>query len=104
MNILDVSQALKALSEGQKITSSWFKKLKYIQLIDDKLVDNHGLNFYNLDEILRSSNIRIYDEEKFRYVYKCLGQVYFSISNQISEQEAEQEFKLCQYQRIDIKD
>lgn len=73
MKTLTVPEALIALGNGEKITSSWFDDVadnKYVQLIDNKICYKDGKESNSVLEMLQEDNLRIYEEFTYPMWFK----------------------------------
>ena len=103
MKTLTTAEALIALSIGEKITSDLMNGV-YIFLDGNRIVDSFGneANGLYLESIFRY-NACIYKEQvvKYKYVFQYIG-CEPTISRLLTEEEADEMFKLIPCQRLDF--
>jgi len=100
---LTAAETLIALGNGEKITSDLMNGA-YIFLDKNRIIDSfgHEINCLYLDRLFMD-NIYIYKEPiiKYKYAYQVMGgNVY--VSDIITEEEADEMFKLIPCQRLDF--
>ena len=100
---MNIKDALLALANGKKITSTSFIKHKYIEVKDEHIVYENGEECESLSYILNNSLLSEYIELIYecKYSYMLMGWTEPEISaGYYTEEEASKEFKLAKAEKI----